>query len=115
MLENVENERDLGVWISNNLTWRKQVLEQCSKANKMLGFIKRSTRTIKNCKARRTLYITLVRSQMGYATQVWSPQIIDLIARLERVQRRASRYILDLPFFAKAATPKGLLTWSFYL
>ncbi|CAB4026219.1 RNA-directed DNA polymerase from mobile element jockey, partial [Paramuricea clavata] len=49
MLENVENERDLCVWISNNLTWRKQVLEQCSKANKMLGFIKRSTRTIKNC------------------------------------------------------------------
>ncbi|CAB4028882.1 RNA-directed DNA polymerase from mobile element jockey, partial [Paramuricea clavata] len=48
MLENVENERDLCVWISNNLTWRKQVLEQCSKANKMLGFIKRSTRTIKN-------------------------------------------------------------------
>jgi hypothetical protein len=35
MLENVENERDLGVWISNNLTWRKRVLEQCSKANKM--------------------------------------------------------------------------------
>ena len=52
----------------------------------MLGFIKRSTRTIKNCKARRTLYITLVRSQMRYATQVWSPQIIDLIARLERTK-----------------------------
>ena len=81
MLENVENERDLGVWISINLTWRKQVLEQCSKANKMLDFIKRSTKTIKNCKARRTLYITLVRSQMGYTAQVWSPQTIDLIAR----------------------------------
>jgi hypothetical protein len=25
MLENAENERDLGVWISNNLTWRKQI------------------------------------------------------------------------------------------
>ena len=111
MLENGDNERDFGVWISNNLFWRKQE----SKANKMLGFIKRSTRTMKNCKARRTLYITLVRSQMGDATQVWSPQIMDLIARLERVQRRASRYILDLRFFVKAATPKGLLTWSFYL
>ena len=32
----------------------------------MLGFIKRSTRTITNCKASRILYFTLVRSQLGY-------------------------------------------------
>ena len=94
----------------NNFTWWKQVLEQCLKASKMLGFIKRSTRTITNCKARRTLYFTLVRSQMGYATQLWSPQTIDLISRLERVQRRASKYILDLYLsFVKPATSKGLL------
>ena len=31
ILRDSENERDLGIWISNNLTWRKQVLEQCSK------------------------------------------------------------------------------------
>ena len=53
ILDDSENERDLGIWISNNLKWRKQVLEQCSKASKMLGFIKRSTRRITNCKARR--------------------------------------------------------------
>jgi hypothetical protein len=92
-----------------NLTWRKQVLEQCSKANKMLGFIKRYTRTIKNCKVRRMLYIALVRSQMGYATQVWSPQTIDLIARLERVQRRASKYILDLPFLCESSYTQRLI------
>jgi hypothetical protein len=70
-LETSKHERDLGVWISNNLTWRKQVLEQCSKANKLLGFIKRSTRNITCQSAHRTLYLTLVRSQVGYATQVW--------------------------------------------
>jgi hypothetical protein len=37
----------------------------------------------------RTLYITLVRPQMGYATQVWSPQTIDHIARLERAYKDA--------------------------
>ena len=35
---------------------------------------------------------------MGYATQVWSPQSIELITRLERIQRRASKFILGLPF-----------------
>ena len=113
ILRDSENERDLGIWISNNLTWRKQVLEQCSKASKMLGFIKRSTRTITNCKARRTLYFTLVRSQMGYATQLWSPQTIDLISRLERVQRRASKYILDLPFICETSYKQRLIDLNF--
>ena len=43
------------------LDWRKQVLEQCSKANKLLGFVKRSTRNITCQSARRTLYLTLVK------------------------------------------------------
>jgi hypothetical protein len=33
------------------------------------------------------------------ASQVWAPQTIDLIKRTERIQRRASKYILNLPFF----------------
>ena len=107
-LETSKHERDLGVWISNNLTWRKQVLEQCSKANKLLGFVKRSTRNITSQSARRTLYLTLVRSQVGYATQVWSPQSVELISRLERVQRRASKYILGLPFLCEASYEQRL-------
>ena len=107
-LESSEHERDLGVWISNNLKWRKQVLEQCSKANKLLGFVKRSTRNITNQSARRTLYLTLVRSQVGYATQVWSPQSVELISQLERIQRRASKYILGLPFLCEASYEKRL-------
>ena len=98
----------MGVWISNNLTWRKQVLEQCSKANKLLGFVKRSTRNITSQSACRTLYLTLVRSQVGYATQVWSPQSVELISRLERVQRRASKYILGLPFLCEASYEQRL-------
>ena len=104
LLETPNYELDLGVWISNNLTWRKQVTEQAAKANCMLGYIKRSTRTIKNSSVRRTLYLAFVRSKIGYATQVW--QTVELIARLERVQRRATKYILDLHFLPTTVTPK---------
>jgi hypothetical protein len=45
-----------------------------------------------------TLYLAIVRPHLGYATQVWSPQSIDLIRRVERVQRRATKVILNLPF-----------------
>ena len=33
------NEKDLGVWVSSDLTWKKQVNEQTAKANKILGYI----------------------------------------------------------------------------
>ena len=42
--------------------------------------------------------LNLVRSHLGYATQVWTLQSIDLIWKLKHVQRRATKYILDLPF-----------------
>ena len=91
-------ERDLGVWVSSNLTWKKQVCNQTSKANKSLGYIKRNTRFVKSTEARRMFYLALVRSHFGYATQIWAPQSIELINHLERTQRRATKYILNLPF-----------------
>lgn len=97
-LESCNSERDLGVSISSDLTWSKQVNEQCAKANKLPGFVYRSSRDIKNINTRRTLYLAIVRPHLGYATQVWSPQTIGLIRQVERVQRRATKYILKLPF-----------------
>ena len=38
-----------------------------------------------------------MRPHLGYATQVWSPQSIELIRKVERIQRRATKLILGLP------------------
>jgi len=91
-------ENDLGVYITDNLPWNKQVNVQCAKASRLLGYVRRNTRLVKSITVRRSAYLTLVRSHLDYATQVWTPQSIDLIRKLERVQRRATKYILDLPF-----------------
>ena len=72
--------------------------EQCAKANKLLGFVRRASRHIQNTQTRRTLYLSIVRCHLGYATQVWSPQSIGLLKRIENVQRRATKLILKLPF-----------------
>ena len=84
--------------ISSDLTWTNQVYHQSNKANKLLGFIRRSSRYIRESSTRRTMYLALVRPHLGYATHVWSPQSIELMKSLERVQRRATKYILILPF-----------------
>ena len=45
VLAAANQEKDLGVWVSNELCWKKQLVEQTSKANKLLGFVRRSSHT----------------------------------------------------------------------
>ena len=44
---------------------------------------------------RKRLYISLVRSQILYCSQVWRPYLIKNINMLERIQRRATKRILN--------------------
>ena len=81
--------------ISNAPTWNRLVNVQCAKASRLLGYVRRNTRLVKSITVRRWAYLILVRSHLGYATQVWTPQSIDLIGKLECVQRSAIKYILD--------------------
>ena len=98
VLETCESEKDLGVWVSSDLSWDKQIFEQCTKANKLLGFVRRASKNIFNMQTRRTLFLTIVRCHLGYASQVWSPQSIGLLKQVEGIQQRATKYILKLPF-----------------
>jgi len=91
-------EKDLGVWITNDLTWEKQVYEQSVRVNKLLGYIKRKTKFILGTVVRRTLFLGLVRPHLGYATQIWAPQSIELTSKLKRIQRCATKFILNLPY-----------------
>ena len=47
-----------------------------------------------NRDARRTLYQSLVKSQVSFAIKVWSPSQSNNKIILERIQRRATRWIL---------------------
>ena len=60
----------------------------------MLGLLKRTCPLLTNPTVRRTLYLTLLRSQLSYATDVWSPHTTKLISKVESVQRRATAWIL---------------------
>ena len=84
--------------LSSKLTWKKHVYSQTAKANKLLGHIRRNTTSIRNTAARRSMYLALIRSHFGYASQVWAPQSIELIHKLEQTQRHATKYILNLLF-----------------
>lgn len=92
---NVVNQfKDLGIIMSNYLSWNDQVNAVVNKANRVLGIIKRTVGTSnKNIFA--LLYKTLVRPILEYAVPVWSPYLVKNVKALEGVQRRASRMTLN--------------------
>jgi hypothetical protein len=59
-----------------------------SKARQMLGFIMRVGRVFRDPYALKSLYVSLVRSKLEYASCVWMPYQNGRIARLERVQEK---------------------------
>ena len=109
LLESSDCERDLGILTSTDLSWSKHVDYQCAKASKTLGYVRRSTFDITDAAVRRSLYLTLVRTQLLYGSQIWAPQTINLIQRTEMLQRRATKYILNLPFRCDTSYNQRLL------
>ena len=89
-----ESTKDLGIILSNNLDWSEHYHSITAKAYKILGLLRRCFKT-NSIDAKRKLYISLVRSHLLYCSQIWRPHKIKDILLLERVQRRATKYILD--------------------
>ena len=59
----------------------------------MLGLIKRTCKGLDDPKTLRTLYCSLVRSNLEYCSVVWSPYTKRNTDKLERIQRRATKLI----------------------
>jgi hypothetical protein len=76
----------------------------------MLGFVKRTAFDIRQRQLRKVLYLTMVRSQLAYGSQVWAPQTVNNIMTVERVQRRATKFILSLPYKTDISYKERLIT-----
>ena len=68
-----KEEKDLGVVITHNLSWREHIMSKVSTA-RMLGLIKRTCGKRPIPKVFLSLYIHLVKPHLDYACEVWSPQ-----------------------------------------
>ena len=84
-LTRVSEEKDLGVIITSTLSWDSHIHTITAKANKLLGLLKRTCPLLTDVSVRRSLYLSLVKSQLCYATQVWSPAYVTLNAKVEQV------------------------------
>jgi hypothetical protein len=87
--------KDLGVVFTPSLSWSTHISKIISKCYNLLHLIRRAFPHVSSTEAKRTLYITLILSRLSYCSPVWRPHTRKDIMALEKVQRRATKYILN--------------------
>lgn len=80
--------KDLGVVYDSKCTFLPHIEYSCKKAKRVLGFIMRNSKDFSNVKTVTTLYSSLVRSHLEYASIIWSPLAKVRIAQIEKVQHK---------------------------
>lgn len=91
-LQRVYQYKYLGVLFTHNLSWSSHIDYVTSKALKKLGYLRRTlSGTPRETKL--TVYKTLIRPVLEYASPVWNPYKQCEIDQLESVQKKAIRFI----------------------
>ena len=97
-LEVVEEHNYLGVRLHHKLSWSPHVNHICNKANRLLGFLNRNLRhTPQNIKE--YTYKQLVLPSIDYCSAIWDPYTKNDISKLEMLQHRAARFVMNKPWY----------------
>ena len=89
------SHRDLGIIMTSDLSWSEQYEMMASKAYRSLGLLRRHFSRHISSAAKKSLYVSLVRSRLTYCSVIWRPHLIKDILKLEGIQRRSTRFILN--------------------
>ena len=86
VLANVDNIKYLGVTIANDLKWNTHISNICTKANRTLGFLRR---TLFSCpqNVKEAAYKGMVRPILEYGSSVWDPHT----DKLQEENRKGSK------------------------
>lgn len=88
-------QKDLGILIAYNLDWSKHYQYLCQWAYNLQDIGLNQITFSCPLSTRKQLYLLLVWSQFMYCSQLWRLHLLKDIQSLERVQRRATKYILN--------------------
>ena len=93
-LESVQHMKYLGVTISEDLRWNCHVADITGRASKLhvLGLLRRNLPTCDR-RVKEAAYLGLVRPLLEYASQAWDPYTDNLSNKIDKIQRRAARFV----------------------
>lgn len=92
-LTEVNKMKDLGVIFDKKLKFDSHIEEIVKKSYSMLGFLMRTTSNFDNKDCVRFLFNALVRSRLEYNSAVWNPYQNTYSSKIERVQKKYTRFV----------------------
>ena len=96
-LQVVEQHHYLGVLLNNKLSWIPHIHLICNKANRLLGLLRRN---LYHCPSylKEHAYKQIVLPSTDYCSTIWDPYQQTSIHKLEMIQHRAARFVLNKPW-----------------
>lgn len=110
-ISQVEEAKYLGLTLSDDLSWSTHVQNTYCRANRTLGFLRRNLRRCPE-QLKETAYFALVRSVMEYSCTIWDPYLKGDIEQLDKVQRRAARFVKGKYYNHTAQFVKGKIRYN---
>ena len=95
MINLKSHHKDLGIVVSDDLQWHLHHNHILDKSYKILGMIRRAFGKSNSVITKAKLYTSLIRSQLAYCSIIWRPYLIQDIIKLESIQRRATKFIMN--------------------
>ena len=91
----LKNIKDLGVTFDNRLKFDKHINNKINTAYQMLGIVKRNFIHL-TPNSFVVLYKAMIRSHLEYAVSVWNPHHQSVIEKLEKVQKRTTKLVINV-------------------
>ena len=96
-LQVVEKHHYLGVLLDSKLSWTPHINSICNKANCLLRFLRRN---LHHCPPhlKQPAYKQIILPSIEYCSAIWDPYQQTSIHKLEMIQHRAARFVLNKPW-----------------
>jgi len=93
-----------GIRLHHKLSWTPQINHNCSKANRLLGFLKRNLYHAPQ-HTKEHVYKQLLLPLIEYCSVLWDPYHQSDVSKLEMIQHRSARFILNTECNKHASLP----------
>lgn len=91
-IEEKDQLKDIGVQLSNDLTFSKHIDKTVSICSKTIGWIMRTFRT-RSQVTMKVLWNLMIQSRLDYCSQLWSPSLQSEFNKIEDLQRKFTKRI----------------------
>jgi len=94
-LQQIEEEKDLGVYRTSDLKFSMQCKKAANKAMSILRMVNQALKRLDK-KEFLVIYKSFIRTHLEYCVQSWNPHFVKDEEVLEKIQRTATKCVKDM-------------------